>query len=255
MQIFPIPIFSDNYVWVLNQGRDAAVVDPGDAAPVQSALAARGLNLRAVLITHWHPDHIGGLPDLTAGKKLPVYGPRAEAHRIPLLTQLLDEGDTIEILGMNFAVWSLPGHTLGHIAYIGEDTLLCGDTLFSAGCGRLFEGTAAQMHHSLARLMSLPDSTQIYCTHEYTTANLAFARAVEPGNAELQSHSQNVAQWRAQNQPSLPSTMAQEKKINPFLRVHQPAVRESVSTHAGQNLADELAVFTQLRLWKDNFKA
>lgn len=249
-----IPIFTDNYVWVLSQGRDAVVVDPGDAAPVRRHLAAQGLNLRAILITHHHPDHTGGLQALhTSG--VTACGPRAEAARIEGLDLLLDEGDAVELLGHRFQVLCLPGHTLGHIAYRCDDLLLCGDTLFSAGCGRLFEGTPAQMHTSLSRLATLPPATRVCCTHEYTLSNLAFALAVDPDNADLHAHVARVKKLRAENRPSLPSTLDLERRINPFLRCDQPAVIAAATAWAGQPLPDALAVFTALRRWKDGFKA
>lgn len=237
MKVFAIPIFQDNYVWVLHQGPEAAVVDPGDAAPVQEALAARGLDLRAILITHWHPDHIGGLPALSAEHRVPVYGPLAEAERIPGLTRTLRGGDSIEVLGARFEVLDLAGHTLGHIGYRSGDVLLCGDTLFSAGCGRLFEGTPEQMWASLSRLAALPPETRVFCTHEYTLANLAFAQALEPDNPDIRAHLTAVKDLRAAGQPSLPSQIALERRINPFLRCR------------------DAAEFAEKRRQKDRFKA
>lgn len=253
MNIAAIPIFSDNYVWLLSEGADAVVVDPGDAAPVQRALAVQGLSLRAILITHWHADHIGGLAQLLSAHPVPVYGPEAEAERIPALTQALSNGDSIEVLGRRFEVLHVPGHTLGHIAFVHDDILLCGDTLFSAGCGRLFEGTAAQMQASLNRLVQLPENTRVYCTHEYTAANLAFAMVVEPGNTAVQEHARLVQALRKRHLPTLPSSLGLEKRINPFLRCAEPAIHRSVETHCGQQLTDTGAVFASLRRWKDTF--
>ena len=266
MKIFPIPIFSDNYVWTLTEGSEAAVVDPGDAAPVLQALEQRGLRLSVIVITHWHADHIGGLPALLEQRHVPVYGPRGESAKIPGLTRQLIEGDSVSVLGRTFSVMEVPGHTLGHIAYYGscdpaartagsDDILLCGDTLFSGGCGRLFEGTPAQMHASLARLAALPDDTKVYCTHEYTASNLAFALAAEPGNADARAHAQRVHALRLLGRPSLPTSIGLEKRINPFLRCAQRSVRDSAERHSGAALADEVQVFAAIRRWKDGFKA
>ena len=251
MKIFPIPIFSDNYVWCLSRGAEAVVVDPGDAAPVQKYLDEAGLKLSAILITHWHPDHIGGLPALITQQAVPVYGPRAELPRIPQLTHTLGEGDVVKVLDVDFRVMEVPGHTLGHIAFQHDRLLLCGDTLFSAGCGRLFEGTPEQMQHSLARFAALPDDTRVYCTHEYTASNLAFALAVEPDNVEVQAYAAEVRALRARNQPTLPSSIGLEKRINPFLRSAEPSVRSAVARQAGA----EAPTFAALRRWKDSFKS
>lgn len=255
LQIDAIPAFTDNYIWLMRRGNRAVVVDPGDAVPVLRELSARNLDLEAILITHWHPDHIGGLKQLLAHKAVPVYGPRAEAARIPQLTQQLDDGDRVRALDLDFDVLSLPGHTLGHIAFLSGEILFCGDTLFSAGCGRLFEGTPQQMHASLQRLAALPDETRVYCTHEYTTANLAFALAVEPGNPAVQQRSEEVKSLRAQNLPSLPSSIAAECRFNPFLRCKVPAVVEAAQYHSEKPLLEAVDVFATLRKWKDGFKS
>ena len=253
--VFAIPAFTDNYLWLLVRGGDAVIVDPGDAAPVRRELAARELKLTAIFVTHWHPDHVGGLATLKARFEVPVYGPRAEADKIAGLTHLLDDGDHLQVLGSDFEVLALPGHTLGHIAYSTAGALFCGDTLFSAGCGRLFEGTPAQMHQSLTRLARLPADTHVYCTHEYTLSNLAFARAVEPDNAELLAHTQTVQALRARSAPSLPTTLAREAAINPFLRTTQATVRAAAAAYAQHALNDDIAVFAALRRWKDGFKS
>lgn len=253
--ITPIPAFTDNYFWLLERAGRAVVVDPGDAAPVLLALQARGLQLAAILVTHHHFDHIGGLPALKQRFDVPVYGPAGEAAQIPGLTRQLAEGDAIEVLGTNLEVWEVPGHTSGHIAYVAPGFVLCGDTLFSAGCGRLFEGTAEQLHRSLARLASLPEDTRVYCTHEYTLANLAFAAAVEPQREELRTEMSRVRALREQKRPSLPSTIGHERRINPFLRTTTAGVAESVRRQSGQALASDLEVFAALRRWKDGFRA
>jgi len=255
LEIVPIPAFTDNYFWLLQRGGEAVVVDPGDAAPVERALAARGVRLAAILVTHHHLDHIGGLAPLTARHEVPVYGPAAEAGAIRHLTQPLREGDRIEVLGTRLTVWEVPGHTLGHIAYVAEGFVLCGDTLFSAGCGRLFEGTAAQLQASLARLAALPPDTRVYCTHEYTLANLAFAAAVEPDEAAIREEIARVRALRAQGLPSLPSTIGHERRLNPFLRTAAPAVAAAARRQSGQPLSGDLAIFAALRRWKDGFRA
>lgn len=254
LSISAIPAFTDNYIWLLQDRGGAVVVDPGDATPVLQALKERGLELRAILITHHHPDHTGGIAELLRQHPVPVYGPRAEAQKIAGLTHLLDAGDRVEVLGTLFEVMAVPGHTLGHIAYASRGMLFCGDTLFSAGCGRLFEGTPAQMHDSLTRLAALPGDTAVYCTHEYTLSNLAFARAVEPGNVDVAEQIERVQQQRSAGRPSLPSTLALERCINPFLRCGEKSVVRAVQAHAGSNARDAVAVFAALRQWKDGFR-
>jgi len=249
-----IPAFTDNYLWLLSRGDDAVVVDPGDATPVLRYLEQHKLKLSAILITHWHPDHIGGISALLQRFPVPVYGPRAEFGKIPQLTHLLDDNDHVTVLGQTFDVLALPGHTLGHIAYYAGEQLFCGDTLFSAGCGRLFEGTPAQMHASLSRLAQLPQSTSVYCTHEYTLSNLAFAVAVEPNNEALLERLNSVRALRSQNKPSLPSTLAIELATNPFLRADIPDVIIAAEQQSDQALSSAEQVFTVLRRWKDGFK-
>ncbi|HEY1076425.1 MAG TPA: hydroxyacylglutathione hydrolase [Fontimonas sp.] len=261
MQLQAIPIFTDNYVWVLTEGSDAVVVDPGDAAPVAGFLQDRALNLAAILVTHHHPDHIAGIPALLASRPVPVYGPADEAGKIKLLSHPLHDGDIVDVLGQRLQVLAVPGHTLGHIAYVQLDPpagsagfVLCGDTLFSAGCGRLFEGTPAQMHASLQRLNALPADSRLYCTHEYTLSNLAFAQAVEPHNADIRTHIDTVRQLRAEGRASVPTELALERRINPFLRGAVPEVRAAAEVWAGQDLPDESAIFATLRKWKDGYR-
>jgi len=264
LTILPIGAFKDNYLWLLCRGNDAVVVDPGDAAPVEKALADRGFTLRAILLTHHHADHTGGvraLLEARAGQALPVYGPANEA--ITGVTTTLKEGDRVAIdaLGLSFDVFDIPGHTRGHIAYFAKADgsahrpalLFCGDTLFAAGCGRLFEGTAAQMHASLNKLAALPPETQVYCAHEYTVANLRFARAVEPHSADLARRVADADATRARGEPTLPSTIALERATNPFLRVDEATVRAAAERHAPGASATALATFTALRQWKDSF--
>ncbi len=253
---FPIPAFEDNYIWALvGDDGEALVVDPGDAAPVSGWLKERGAQLGTVLITHHHPDHIGGLAALRGEwPGLVAVGP--QDPRIPGLDRTVVDGDEVDLPALNrrFEVIAVPGHTLTHVAYSGEGELFCGDTLFSLGCGRLFEGSPAQMLASLDRLAALPDDTSVYCTHEYTTANGRFAIEVEPGNPELRERVDQVAEARAADRPSLPSTMLSERQCNPFLRCDRPEVRRSVAAHAGIDGGGRLACFAALRNWKDGFR-
>jgi hydroxyacylglutathione hydrolase len=263
LSLHPVPAFADNYIWLARRAAPvgdptvAIVVDPGDAAPVAAVLAATGSRLVAILVTHHHADHVGGAVELSQGR-IPVFGPRHEAQ--PVVTHPVGAGDRVVLpeLGTTFAVLEVPGHTRGHIAFVestvGAETLFCGDTLFSAGCGRLFEGSPEQMSGSLERLAALPGSTRVCCGHEYTLANLRFAAAVEPGNPAIAAYATRVAALRAAGQPSLPSTMADERAVNPFLRLEEPEVMDSAARWSGGPLAGKVAVFAALRRWKDGFR-
>lgn len=254
VQIHGVPAFEDNYLWVIEDGRHAAAVDPGDAVPVAEFLDRRGLALTAILATHHHRDHVGGLAALAARGGVTVFGPARE--RIAGITHPLegDERITVPGLGIALEVIDVPGHTAGHIAYVGEGFVFCGDTLFAGGCGRLFEGSAEQMAASLAKLAALPDATRVYCAHEYTLANLRFAKAVEPGNALLAERFERDSARRARGEPTVPSTIGLERDTNPFLRAGVPEVVAAASRHAGLALATPVEVFAAVRRWKDTYR-
>ncbi|WP_454909291.1 hydroxyacylglutathione hydrolase [Variovorax gossypii] len=259
MTLVPLPAFADNYIWMLHDGSHAIVVDPGDAQPVFDALARHKLQLAAILVTHHHADHTGGVGALHAATGAAVRGPAHE--RIPEPYTPLVQGDVAEALGLRFEVIDVPGHTAGHIAYFlpaapsQAPLLFCGDTLFSGGCGRLFEGTPAQMLASLDALAALPGDTRVCCAHEYTLSNLRFALAVEPANADLTHYNARCESLRAQGQPTLPSQLATERLINPFLRSREATVLRAVRAHA-ELAADaaEADVFAALRQWKNDFR-
>lgn len=256
MPIIPIPAFRDNYIWLLREGRQAVVVDPGDAAPVLAYLDANAIELAAILATHHHGDHVGGIADLKRRFDVPVYGPAREA--IPGRTHALAQDDSVVVpgIGLPLDVIDIPGHTAGHIAFFsaGEDLLFCGDTLFAAGCGRVFEGTPAQMWASLSKLAALPPTTRVYCGHEYTMANLRFASAVEPANPELPGRVAREQAKRDAGAPTLPSTIAEERATNPFLRAEVPGVVAAASARAGRALTQAVDVFAELREWKNGFQ-
>ncbi|WP_028454301.1 hydroxyacylglutathione hydrolase [Chitinilyticum litopenaei] len=249
LTVCALPILSDNYIWVLHDGRRAVAVDPGEAAPLTAWLARQRLELAAVLITHRHWDHVNGLPALLASHAtLPVFGPPGIDHiRHPLV-----EGDTVDVLGQSFTVLAIPGHTREHLAYLGAGRLFCGDTLFGAGCGRMFDGPPEHYQASLARLAALPTDTLVHCTHEYTASNLRFAAAVEPDNPAITARMQVVSTLRAQNQPSVPFTLAEELATNPFLRLTQAAVQDAARRQGAASL-DAAELFRALRAWKDHF--
>lgn len=248
-----VPAFDDNYIWLIGTpgSRQVAIVDPGDADPVIEVLEREVLEPLAILITHHHGDHTGGVAELVERYSLPVYGPARE--RIPALTHLVSEGDTVELepLGLEFRVLDTPGHTRGHVCYVGHDALFCGDTLFTAGCGRLFEGSTEQMTESLSKLAALPETTLVYCAHEYTAANLRFALVVEPDNPDILARRDEVARRRARHESTVPESMLVEKKTNPFLRCGVPAVVAAAERFAGKRLGSLAAVFGTVRHWKD----
>lgn len=247
-----LPAFADNYIWMIDDGRDAVIVDPGEAAPVQAALAERHLRLVGILVTHHHRDHIGGLRALRPLLHGQVWGPAREAIGEPFAP--CQDGDRVDLPGGPWEVIDVPGHTAGHIAFYsacpsGDPILFCGDTLFSAGCGRLFEGTAAQMHASLSRLAALPAATRVCCAHEYTLSNLRFAARVEPANAALSRHLQWCEAQRELGLPTLPSRIGIELGINPFLRCDEPTVRAAAATQGPATHASD--VLARLREWKN----
>lgn len=254
--VMPIPAFNDNYIWALTvPGSDeVAVVDPGDANVVKQFLKENNLRLTTILITHHHHDHTGGVSQLCDEHSVIVYGPANSPFEG--VTHKLADGDQINLMGLTLNIREVPGHTLDHISYYlaGEEPqLFCGDTLFLAGCGRLFEGNAEQMHRAMEYFRQLPDSTQIYCTHEYSLANLAFAAAVEPANKHIKEAIEHCTQLRESGQPTLPTNIATEKQINPFLRYSEAPVRQSAEQFAGSQLTSEVAIFATIREWKNQF--
>jgi hydroxyacylglutathione hydrolase len=256
ISIIPIPAFRDNYIWAVRRGAKAAVVDPGDAAPVLAWLDANGVELTAVLATHHHADHVGGIPALRARYDVPVFGPAHEP--IPARTHPLGEGDRIVVPGVDLllSVLDIPGHTAGHIAYytMPPDALVfCGDTLFAAGCGRIFEGTPEQMWSSLSKLAALDESTRVYCGHEYTLANLRFAAAVEPASKDIEVRTVHERDKRERGVPTLPSTIGAEHATNPFLRAALPDVMARTAARAGRPVRDAVDAFATLREWKNAF--
>jgi hydroxyacylglutathione hydrolase len=253
LEVVPVKAFKDNYIWTLRNASHAAVVDPGEARPVLEFIEREGLRLAAILATHHHADHVGGIAEILAVHAAPVYGPKNEP--IATLSRAVAEGDRVRIpeLELEFSVLDIPGHTRAHIAYYGAGSLFCGDTLFACGCGRLFEGTADQMYASLQKLRALPDDTKVYCGHEYTLANIGFAKAVEPRNQALAKREQRDRRSQDAGKPTLPSTLGEEKATNPFLRCSEPAVVESVNKYLGSRVSDPVRVFAAIREWKNRF--
>ncbi|SAK55406.1 hydroxyacylglutathione hydrolase [Caballeronia arationis] len=264
LEYVPVPAFEDNYIWLVSDGSDAVVVDPGDAAPVEAYLAKRGWRLTAILLTHHHHDHVGGVGDLVASRSddggIPVYGPAGE--RIEHLTARLKEGDSVSIASpaLEVSVIDVPGHTAGHIAYFqkadphGTPHLFCGDTLFASGCGRLFEGTPQQMLASLDSLAALPENTQVHCAHEYTLSNIRFALACDPANGALARWQEDAQALRASGKPTLPTTIGHERSVNPFLRVDDADVQATLAAHYKHAVSDRLEAFRLMRGWKDKFR-
>lgn len=259
LHIEPVKAFNDNYLWVFHEegATQACVVDPGDAAPVLAYLDQAGLELAAILVTHHHGDHIGGVDTLLRHFPVPVYGPANP--RIPQVTQVVAEGDCVRVLNHEFRVLAVPGHTVEHIAYVSTrratsagPALFCGDTLFAAGCGRMFEGNPPMMHASLRKLAALPADTQVYCAHEYTLSNLRFAAAVMPGNPDVEARIQHDSARRERGEPTVPSSIGLELLTNPFLRSAEPAVVAAAQRHQPSD-SDPATIFGVLRKWKDSF--
>lgn len=254
LKVIPLPALQDNYIWLLSNSQNRAiVVDPGIAQPVLQALMKDKLELQAIWITHHHHDHSGGAMEISQYFSVPIYGPAYDGLD-NLLTHPLTERQILDGLGEPFRVIDCPGHTKGHIAFYGDGKLFCGDTLFTAGCGRLFEGTAAQLYHSLQKFAALPDDTLIYCGHEYTYNNLRFAKTVEPDNAAIIERMQNMQILREKNLPTVPASLAIEKQTNPFLRCQEINLQQAVQNYLQKEITDPIAFFAALRLWKDNFK-
>ncbi len=257
-QITRIPAFSDNYLWLVDNGQKALTVDPGDAAPIIAQLEEKNLTLEYILTTHHHPDHTGGVDELIERYQPIVVGP--DSQYIPQVTRVVKDGEEIELLGLSLQVIAVPGHTLDHIAYFidapnpfGYPVLFSGDTLFAGGCGRVFEGTFQQMRGSLDKLKQLPDDTRIHCAHEYTQANINFALAVEPDNLSLQKRAEDVAVLRKAGIPTVPSELAIEKETNPFLRYDQAPIIQIAQQRENKKNLNEDDVFSSIRQWKDNF--
>ena len=259
LNLVALSAFTDNYIWMIHDGVNALVVDPGEAAPVLQALSAQNLRLAGILVTHHHGDHVGGIDELREHLHGPVFGPAKE--NVPQPCQPCRGGEIVSLLGLDFQVIDVPGHTAGHIAFflpaLHDDAhtpvLFCGDTLFSGGCGRVFEGTPAQMHASLLQLAGLPGATRVCCAHEYTLSNLRFAGAVEPHNQALADYQQWCQTRRAAKLPTLPAQLGMELEINPFLRCSHPDVMRAASNHGAAD-QDPVSVFASLRQWKNEFR-
>ncbi len=252
MKISLIPILVDNYVWIISRAGVAVVVDPGEAAPVGRHLETEGLRCGAILITHHHHDHVDGAETLRSTLSCPVFGPSNEA--IDSVTDPVEDDAVIDVAGMTFRVLSVPGHTRGHLAYRCENRLLCGDALFTGGCGRIFEGTPETMYRSLMRMAALDHRTEVCCAHEYTVANLEFALTVEPGNPRVDRRLRRARTLRATGCPTVPAVLSEELETNPFLRCTAPSIVDAVSRNEGRVLEPGLEVFAALRRWKDRFR-
>jgi hydroxyacylglutathione hydrolase len=255
MRTIQLPLLQDNYGYLIvcEQTQEAAIVDPSEGEPVLSKVAQEKVRLKSILNTHHHWDHTGGNPRLLQEYPLEVYGHKTDKTRIPGITHPLEENDEVRIGELRGSIFFIPGHTRGHIAYLFENSLFCGDTLFAAGCGRLFEGTAEQMHDSLNKLKDLPDDTLIYCGHEYTEKNLEFAKTLEPGNRELCEKLERVRSLRAQGVPTVPSTMKEERATNPFLRWDSKEIQENLKKNVPDLALDPVSVFSRIRELKDRF--
>jgi hydroxyacylglutathione hydrolase len=256
LNVLTVPAFQDNYLWLIHDGTNAAAVDPGDAGPILAALKAHGLSLAAILLTHHHADHVGGVPELLSHYSIPVYGPRHDG--IAHVTVPLSEGDKVNLpeLSLELDVLDVPGHTNGHIAYVAAEQrwLFCGDTLFAGGCGRLFEGSPEQMASSLDKLASLPDDTKVFCAHEYTLSNLKFALEAEPDNLALKERFEDAKALRNRNEPTVPSNIGLEKATNPFLRYREPEIANLLIRKQIISTREPIACFTALRQWKNSYR-
>lgn len=255
LEVFPLPALRDNYIWLIHDGRHAVAVDPGEAGPILSWLNARHISLAAILVTHHHLDHVGGVAELASAHACPVYAP--VTLKLGTNIRPVADGGQIRLRqpALRLSVLAVPGHTRDHLAYYGHGHLFCGDTLFSCGCGRLFEGTAEQMLRSLKRLAALPDDTLISCAHEYTLTNIAFARTVDPDNTELAAWAAEAGRLRSVGRPTLPVRLAWERRVNPFLRCDQAGIQAAVQRQTGLGAADEIQTFAALRAMKDHFKS
>jgi len=255
MKIIQIPLLRDNYGYLIvcEKTKNAAIIDPSEADPVLARIDQEQVSLQAILNTHHHRDHTGGNEGILAKRKAEVYGHKSDSGRIHGLSRGVDEGDEIQIGELKGTVLFIPGHTTGHVAYLFENNLFCGDTLFTAGCGRLFEGTPEQMHASLKKLMALPDNTKVYCGHEYTESNLRFAMSVEPKNPKLASRFERVQGLRARGTSTVPSTIEEEKQTNPFLRWDSKEIQAHVKAAHATTRLDPVSVFAAVRKMKDSF--